>query len=424
MVGGEVGFRNTSIFDKAGSQNDGKSDSKESASANPLCPQCGSQRLHRDGLRYLADGSSVQRWLCRDCGYRFTEPSKTKPKWSINKPTALTVRRRICANHKEAKNLTNATETKTVAGERKTPANPHDPKTINGKILEFEFWQHKQGTDEENSKNRAYLMRRLANLGANLWNPETVKEILAKQKTWNDGYKMLIVYAYESFMKMEGTLSWIRPIYKQPEAYPFIPTQQEIIQLISSLGKKMGTFCQGLYDTGADPGELAKAQWTDINAESKTIQIRPVKRHNPRVLPVSDQFLNRLSRLPKTKLLIFNIHNLSNSYYNSQRKKAARKFANHRMMKISFTTFRHFKGTMEYHRTKDILHVKKILGHKRIENTLKYIDLEAMIFNASNDNFISKVAHNVEEACKLVEVGFEFVTGEYTDGGKIFRKRQ
>jgi len=33
------------------------------------CPECGSNRLYRDGFRYLADGSQVQRWLCRDCSY-------------------------------------------------------------------------------------------------------------------------------------------------------------------------------------------------------------------------------------------------------------------------------------------------------------------------------------------------------------------
>ncbi|MDH5451140.1 MAG: hypothetical protein OEX77_09660 [Candidatus Bathyarchaeota archaeon] len=34
------------------------------------------------------------------------------------------------------------------------------------------------------------------------------------------------------------------------------------------------------------------------------------------------------------------------------------------------------------------------------------------------------VATNVEETRKLVEVDFEYVTGEYNDGGKIFRKRK
>jgi hypothetical protein len=30
---------------------------------------------------------------------------------------------------------------------------------------------------------------------------------------------------------------------------------------------------------------------------------------------------------------------------------------------------------------------------------------------------------NVKEATKLIELGFEYVTGEYDDGGKIFKKR-
>ena len=35
---------------------------------------------------------------------------------------------------------------------------------------------------------------------------------------------------------------------------------------------------------------------------------------------------------------------------------------------------------------------------------------------------MSKIARNVKEACALVNAGFEYVTGEYKDGGKIFRK--
>jgi hypothetical protein len=35
---------------------------------------------------------------------------------------------------------------------------------------------------------------------------------------------------------------------------------------------------------------------------------------------------------------------------------------------------------MEYHRTKDILYVKQLLGHKRIENTLIYVQLAEELF--------------------------------------------
>lgn len=91
-------------------------------------------------------------------------------------------------------------------------------------------------------------------------------------------------------------------------------------------------------------------------------------------------------------------------------------------MKITFRTLRHWKGTTEYHKTKDILHVKRLLGHKSIQNTMVYINLEATIFPVSSDEFTVRVAKTLDEACKLVEVGFDYVTT--MDGCKIFRKRK
>jgi len=46
----------------------------QSAQGKPACPECGSSKVWRDGLRYLSDGRAVQRYLCRLCGYRFSKP--------------------------------------------------------------------------------------------------------------------------------------------------------------------------------------------------------------------------------------------------------------------------------------------------------------------------------------------------------------
>ncbi|MDI6805133.1 MAG: hypothetical protein QMD20_00535 [Candidatus Bathyarchaeia archaeon] len=40
------------------------------------CPQCNSQSLYKDGLRYLTNGETVQRFLCRKCGYRFSQTNR------------------------------------------------------------------------------------------------------------------------------------------------------------------------------------------------------------------------------------------------------------------------------------------------------------------------------------------------------------
>lgn len=43
------------------------------------CPECGSSKLYRDGMRYLSNGEAVQRWLCRVCCYRFSEKRLLNP---------------------------------------------------------------------------------------------------------------------------------------------------------------------------------------------------------------------------------------------------------------------------------------------------------------------------------------------------------
>ena len=315
----------------------------------------------------------------------------------------------------ESKNLAEVARQETA--QREGTAQATD---IKGKLVEFAWWLQKEGYGS--AKNRFSMLKRLVNLGGNLEDPSSIKDILAKNQDWTEGYKMLLMYAYESFLKMEGR-SWQRPRYRQTRSLPFIPLEEELTQLIMGAGKKLGTFLQGLKDTGADPGELAKLRWTDVNIEAGTVNITPVKGHKPRVLRVSDQFLSRVQALPKNSEYVFNYVSLRPAFAKA-RKYLAHKLSNPRLLAINFTTFRHWKGTMEYHLTHDIIHVKELLGHMRIDNTMVYINLETAIFASKNDQFYAAVANTPDEAVKLIEAGFDYVTGEYNDGGKLFRKRK
>ena len=254
----------------------------------------------------------------------------------------------------------------------------------------------------------------------NLCDPESVKEVLAGQR-WKDNYKVNMVYAYENFLEMEG-LVWQRPKYTRSDTIPFVPLEAELNQLIASTGKKLGTYLQGLKDTGADPRELGELRWVDVNIQSRSVTIKyPVKGHNPRIIDVSDDFIRRLATLPKKHEKVFNYPSLAAAFYRI-RKGVAAKFANPRLLEISLTTFRHWKATMFYHQTKDILKVMKLLGHKSIRNTMKYIDLEQAIYGSGESGeYTTRVAVNVKGARALLQVGFEFVTD--MGGYKIFRKR-
>jgi len=77
---------------------------------------------------------------------------------------------------------------------------------------------------------------------------------------------------------------------------------------------------------------------------------------------------------------------------------------------------------MEYHKTEVVMHVKRLLGHRSIQSTMIYINPEQALFATENDEFNVKVAGNLEEACKLIEVEFEYDTN--MDGKKTIQKEE
>ena len=230
MAEGEAASTLKRILDKA-SQKNWKLDESSPLAQPPKCPQCGSQRIYRDGLRYLTDGTTVQRWLCRECYCRFSEkePLQKNRDWQINTASAIVSNRQVCELlTEESKNLAEVTRQEIAQREGTTQT-----VDVKGKLVEFAWWLQKEGYGS--AKNRLNMLKRLVDLGANLGDPESVKEILAKKQEWTDGYKMLLMYTFESFLKMEGR-SWQRPRYKQIKTLPFIPTEEELDQLIAGAG--------------------------------------------------------------------------------------------------------------------------------------------------------------------------------------------
>lgn len=63
-----------------------------------------------------------------------------------------------------------------------------------------------------------------------------------------------------------------------------------------------------------------------------------------------------------------------------------------------------------------------MFGHNNIQNMEIYITLENGLFTSKDAEFHVAVAKTLEDACKLLEVGFEYVTD--MDMVKLFRKRK
>ena len=55
------------------------------------------------------------------------------------------------------------------------------------------------------------------------------------------------------------------------------------------------------------------------------------------------------------------------------KKSLAKKLGGTEYLKIRLYDLRHYYGTMLYYKTKDLIHVKNMMGHKNINTTMRYM---------------------------------------------------
>ena len=291
---------------------------------------------------------------------------------------------------------------------------------IKGAVVQFVWWLKKEGYSDATAQTRVKLVKQLAKEGCNIFNPEDVKKAIAAHDSWSQGHKQVVVQAYNSFAEMLG-VKWQPPEYKHVKGLPFIPLENELDALISGCTRKVAASLQLLKETGMRIGEAWRLKWIDLDEEQNLIRCRAEKGGNPRVFKVSAKLIGMLKALPKNNEYVFGGSSLSGHRwsFDRQKRRLAHKLQNPRLLNITFHTFRHWKATMEYHKTKDILHVKQLLGHRNINSTLVYTQL----INFEKDEFYSATAKTVEEARQLVESGFEYICTT-PENIMLFRKRK
>jgi integrase len=279
-------------------------------------------------------------------------------------------------------------------------------------------------------KRKVRTIKCLLKHGVDLANPESVIFFL-NTCGWKNGTKDIAIDSYRDFLDMLGLTEVKLPHFRREETLPFIPLENEIDALISSTTRKVSTFLSLLKDTAVRPIEAWRLKWLDIDITNRCVTITPAKYSKSRKLRISERTLNMLLSIAKKNQYVFSPSGIPDRFseelehftrnYQKQRKRIAGKLQNPRLNEISLRIFRHWKATIEYVRTRDIIHVKEMLGHVNIKNTLKYIHLANAIAQRT-DEFVCKVAKTIEDATRLIEQGFEYVTE--MEGIKIFRKRK
>ena len=294
---------------------------------------------------------------------------------------------------------------------------PNDPRE---KIFNTLWQMKKDGYAESTIRVTGKRLRMIAKT-VDLDDPESVKGYVANKNSSN-GYKEALCDVYDRYAKYNG-LSWSRPRYERDDQPPYVPNEEELNTLIANSGPKYAMLLSLLKDTGMRPieAERSRVRWFDF--QRGVVNVQTAKKGKGRTLELKPQTLAMLKRY-------IGVHNLGlNDRIFAKVKTMRRELKNIKartikklqrpnLHRISLYSFRHFFGTMTYHKTKDILYTKEKMGHRRLENTLVYTHL----VNFRSDEFTARVAETIEEACKLVEAGFQYVTE--IDNAKIFRKRK
>jgi len=77
---------------------------------------------------------------------------------------------------------------------------------------------------------------------------------------------------------------------------------------------------------------------------------------------------------------------------------------------ISLRTPRHWKGTVEAYKTRDPFYVQRVLRHKSIKNTEKYIHFaETAMGSGLPEEYTAKIAETIAEFTKMLEGGFDYI---------------
>jgi integrase len=365
-----------------------------------LCPQCGSKLVVSNGNRYLSDGSTVQRYKCKECFHRFSNPTSLK---TVSDNSTMT---QVCVSMEKTKNLPPQADIKTVcAGD--------------SNLVNYAWQQLKRGNQENTIKLRLSVLKRLQKKGGDLNNPETISTLLATEPL-TKAQKYQWKACYQSYVKTMK-LSWDPPRVKYEPKEPFMPTREELSALIHAAHKAFACFLQVALDTGARSGEICKLQWTDVNTERNTISINDAEKNSRnrtiRVPAATIAMIQALKR--KYDPYIFNPNpDTARAKFCNLRNRLAIIHKNHRFRQIRLHTFRHWFATNRLRQTKQLTHVQYLLGHKSIVNTERYTHMA----NFDSMKYYSAVAKTEKERCQLIEDGWTFV--ERSEGISYYRKEK
>jgi integrase len=253
-------------------------------------------------------------------------------------------------------------------------------------ITNVMLWMKRKGYQDSTIKKALKLLRHLERS----CNTQVIKDVetyISSKPREQNGYKQNLVEAYDYFLKSLD-LKWKdKPFFERDDKKHRAPKEPLLDFMINHFRLEMALKLSISKDLGTRPQELVWLTVNDIDLASGATQITGAKNTKGRDGKIKIKSLALLRLYIEKKNLkgtdkLFNISssNFANDYRHA-RNRLAKDYNMPELKQICLYDFRRFKGTREYHLSKDILHVKEVLGHtdNTLRSTLRYITMESNI---------------------------------------------
>ena len=372
------------------------------------CPECGAFRFFRNGFAKNDFEVKTQRYICRSCGRRFSDPDDLKrAKQVADSYLTLNLKvegtnietSQVCDLKEEAKNLTSETSEQisvSLREKQKETGTEHIVKAdIDLVIADYKLYIQKEHIVNDLTLSKyIFRLRWLAHkIGVDLFDSEDFKRKLAfdpELSTKSNCNKNSICKAYTSFVKKYLHVEDVKIPqfeYKTPEYN--LPQTQHMEMLYAAPSFQMQVFCFVLMATAARPIEALRIEWKDIDFARKTIAInKPAKHGRTRTIQLKGRFIKVIDMLTELKNrqlkiatcqnrkqrnlnLVFTYSGVDTSGQNFRRarKAAAKRLGIPELEKITFYSNRHWRAVLERYLKGNSDAVANLLG----ENSDKYV---------------------------------------------------
>jgi integrase/recombinase XerD len=191
------------------------------------------------------------------------------------------------------------------------------------------------------------------------------------------------VYGLRYYKRMLGVeLPYKLPIMKDVRKLPAVLSKEECRSIFSSISNpKHLLFFKLMYSGGMRANEVYKLNWTDIDVDRMMIHIRCSKGKKDRYVPLAKNILEELASYMSGGIrgkYIFSgmgLRKMNNKSWMGNRLRRAAKNAGVNKEGICMHTLRHSFATHLLEDGMDIVSIKELLGHSRIETTLIYLHI-------------------------------------------------